>query len=389
MRSSIGAVLTASVLSLAIAGCGGNKNEKIDYKSPGIDLRGKTSVLEVPPDLVSPNRDDRYAVPEAGSGGTATLSAYSAGRQAASAPGAATPQGTSAAPAAQPAPRFKLERYGNTRWLVTSVSRDVLWPQLRDFWKDLGFVLLKEDQAVGIMETDWLENRAKIASDPVRNALSTVLGSLVSNGERDRYRLRLEPSASQPGMMEVYVSHRGAEEVNNRDRDSTHWELRPGNPDLEAEMLQRIMVRLGQSPELAKQIVAESKATPAVERASLVVGADGKQQIVVKDGLDRGWRMVGLALDRVGVVVEDRDRAKGVYFVRYVGESDLEGPKSEQSWLSRLFTGKKSESGTNQYQVKVVGSDSETTVSLLDKDGNPAKPEANRQIMNLLLRELK
>lgn len=387
MRSSIGAVLTASVLSLAIVGCSGNKNEKIDYKSPdfNIDLRGKTSVLEVSPDLVAPGRDDRYVVPDAGNTGTATLSNYNAGKQ------ASGTQATTSAVANGPAqsPKFRLERYENTRWLVTSVSPVVLWPQLRDFWKDMGFILVKDDQAVGIMETDWLENRAKIASDPVRNALATVLGSLVSNGERDRYRLRLEPSSSQPGMTEIYVSHRGAEEVNNRDRDGTHWELRPANPDLEAEMLQRIMVKLGQSPAVAKQMVAESKAAPTVDRASLAAAPDGGQQIVVKEGLDRGWRLVGLALDRVGVVVEDRDRTKGVYFVRYVGESDLEGPKSEQNWFTRLFSSKKSESGTNQYQIKVVGNGVQTTVSLLDKDGKSAKPEVNRQIMNLLLRELK
>jgi len=384
MRLTIG-VVTASLLSLALAACGGAKNEKIDYKSPGpnLDLRSKSSPLEVPPDLVSPSRDDRYAVPEGNATGSTTYSTFSESRQTAAV--------TTASPAAAltQSTKFRLERYGNTRWLVTPISAEVLWPQLRDFWKELGFVLVKDDQSVGIMETDWIENRAKIAGDPIQRALSTVLGSLVSNGERDRYRTRIEPSSSQPGMLEVYVSHRGAEELRKRDGDGTYWELRPSNPELEAEMLQRIMVKMGQSPETAKQMIAESKESTQADRAKLVTATDGAQQIVVQDNLDRAWRQVGLALDRVGVVVEDRDRAKGVYFVRYVAGEDLDGPKKDQSWFSRLFSRKQPDAGTNQYQVVVTGNDRETTVKLLDKDGYKAAPEVNRQIINVLLRELK
>lgn len=384
MRLTIG-VVTASLLSLALAACGGAKNEKIDYKSPGpnLDLRSKSSPLEVPPDLVSPSRDDRYAVPEGNATGSTTYSTFSESRQTAAV--------TTASPAAAltQSTKFRLERYGNTRWLVTPISAEVLWPQLRDFWKELGFVLVKDDQSVGIMETDWIENRAKIAGDPIQRALSTVLGSLVSNGERDRYRTRIEPSSSQPGMLEIYVSHRGAEELRKRDGDGTYWELRPSNPELEAEMLQRIMVKMGQSPETAKQMIAESKESTQADRAKLVTATDGAQQIVVQDNLDRAWRQVGLALDRVGVVVEDRDRAKGVYFVRYVAGEDLDGPKKDQSWFSRLFSRKQPDAGTNQYQVVVTGNDRETTVKLLDKDGYKAAPEVNRQIINVLLRELK
>ncbi|MEN3113544.1 outer membrane protein assembly factor BamC [Uliginosibacterium paludis] len=385
MRSKIGVVLATSLLGLTLAACGGNKNEKVDYKSPGIDLRGKGNALEVPPDLVSPARDNRYALPEAGDAGSATYSTYNASRQPAAAAANAAP--AAAAPAGSA--KFRIEREGNTRWIVTTLPANVVWPQLQDFWKNLGFVLVKDDQAVGIMETDWLENRAKIAGDPVQRVLSTVLGSMVSNGERDRYRTRIEPSAAKPGMLEIYVSHRGAIEISKRDTDGTYWELRPSNPDLEAEMLQRILVRLGQDADGAKQMVADSKAAPQPERAAIVAGPDGVQQLQVKDGMERAWRQIGLALDRVGVVVEDRDRAKGVYFVRYVGESDLEGPKKDQNWFSRLFSSKKADTGTNQYQVAVSGNDRETTVRLLDKDGNRAVPEANRQIMNLLLRELK
>ncbi|MDQ7990556.1 MAG: outer membrane protein assembly factor BamC [Candidatus Dactylopiibacterium sp.] len=390
MRSTFAALFTASALSLALAACGGNKNEKVDYKTPGIDLRSKSSPLEVPPDLVSPSRDDRYAVPDSAGTGSATLSTYSAARQPAPA-GAVTPfaQPASAAAPAAGVPKFRLERDGTTRWLVTTVAPNQLWPQLRDFWKDLGFVLVKDDQTTGIMETDWVENRARIAGDPIQNALSKVLGSFVSNGERDRYRTRIEPSLSTPGAVEVYVSHRGAEELRNRDRDGTYWELRPSNPELEAEMLQRIMVRLGADQTVAKQMTDDAKAAPQTSRATLNTAADGSQQLVVREGMESAWRRVGVALDRTGVVVEDRDRARGVYFVRYVASEDLDGAQ-EQGWFSRFFGRKKPAAGTGQFRVSVVGNDVQTTVRLLANEGDkPATPEATRQILNLLQRELR
>ena len=376
MRSSLHVVFSASLLSLALAACGGNKNEKpIDYKTPGADT-SKRSTLLVPPDLISPTRDERYVVPSAN-----TASGMAAAQA------AAQTKTTSTTPAASSkTSKFRVERYGNQRWIVAQVDANAVWPQLRDFWKDLGFILVKDDSKLGIMETDWAENRAKIAGDPIQRALSTVLGSLVSNGERDRYRTRIEASA-QPGMLEIYVTHRGAEEMRYRDRDGTYWELRPANPELEAEMLQRIMVRLGQDEKEAKQMVAESKA-PVAERATLSAGAEGSQQILLQEPLDRGWRQVGLALDRVGVVVEDRDRAKGIYFVRYVASEDLEGPKQDKGWFSGWFSRKKP-AGTDQFRVAVSASGEQTAVQLFDKDGNKASAEASRQILGLLLKELK
>lgn len=372
MRSSLPVVLSASLLSLALAACGGSKNEKVvDYKTPGAD-GSKRSTLVVPPDLISPTRDDRYVVPSANTASAAAAAAAPAG----------------AAPVAQQAKasKFRIERFGNQRWIVAQVSADAVWPQLREFWKDLGFVLVKDDPKLGVMETEWAENRAKIMGDPVQRALSMVLGSMISNGERDRYRTRIEPSA-QSGMLEIYVSHRGAEEIISRNEGSTYWELRPANPELEAEMLQRIMVRLGQDEKVAKQMVTDSKA-PLAERAKLAAAADGSQQLVLQDSLDRGWRQVGLALDRVGVVVEDRDRAKGLYFVRYVASEDLEGPKKESGWFSGWFSSKKP-IGTDQFQVTVTGSAEQTVVQLFDKDGKKASVEATRQILGLLLNELK
>jgi outer membrane protein assembly factor BamC len=182
---------------------------------------------------------------------------------------------------------------------------------------------------LGIMETDWAENRAKLPQDFIRNSLGKVLDSLYSTSERDRFRTRLERSAS--GGTEIYVSHRGMVEVyNSQQKDQTVWQPRPSDPELEAEFLRRLMIKLGVPQEQSKALVASGAAKPTSRVAT--VGATPVVQI--DEGFDRAWRRVGLALDRTGFTVEDRDRAQGMYFVRYVEPS---AEKNDAGFLGKLF----------------------------------------------------
>lgn len=396
MRSISRAVLAGSVLALLLAACGGSKNEKptIDYTTHGVDGASKKKSLEVPPDLITPARDERFVVPDGGSRSSATLSTYVAERQPAGAASAASASQPAAAPAAAEAVpgKLRIERAGAQRWLVIQgTSNAALWPQLQSFWKDLGFVLVSDNQQAGLMETEWAENRAKILGDPVQDLLRKAMGTYYSTGERDKYRVRVE-STAQPGAVEIYISHRGMIEVRNSgNQDGTHWEPRPNDPDLEAEMLQRLMGRLGVEEKVAQKVVAETKvAAPAPERARLANAADGSLQLTVNEPLDRAWRQLGLALDRTGVVVEDRDRAKGVYFVRYIAVEDPSTQKEREGWFARLFSwGGKKDSGTEQFRVEAVADAQQTVVRLLNKEGAKAPAASAKQILNLLYNELK
>jgi outer membrane protein assembly factor BamC len=386
MHPTFRVVLAGTIMAL-LAACGGSKNEKPGpaYTTPGAskpDSQKRT--LEVPPDLITPARDDRYVVPDAGARGAATYSNYSADRQ----PDAATSQ-----PVARTAnTNIRIDRAGTERWLVIKgVSAEVLWPKIEAFWRDSGFVLVNENQTAGLMETEWAENHAKVLGDPIQDMLRKNLGTFYSTGERDKFRIRLETTA-QPGAVEVYVSHRGLiETLNGNNADGTHWERRANDPYLEAEMLQRLMVALGTEEKVAQAVVAQAK-QPEPARASLDSNADGSVQLAVKDQLDRAWRQVGLALDRTGVVVEDRDRAKGVYFVRYIVTEDATTEKERKGWFARLFSwsGKKP-SGTDQFQIQVAaGTDANlSTVRLLTKEGGKTSASESKQILNLLLNELK
>ena len=295
------------ILCVAIlSACSGNilpDSKKIEYKSAG-----KLPSLDVPPDLTQPTRDDRYAVPDISPKGSATYSEYAGERKA----GTTASTGPAVLPSVD---KMRIERAGTQRWLVAGGTPEQLWPQLKEFWQELGFIVDTEIPEAGVMETDWAENRAKLPQDIIRSTICKVFDSLYSTAERDKFRTRIEKGA-EPGTTEIYISHRGMYEVYvNEGKSETRWQPRPAEPELEAEMLRRLMVRLGVEEARSKTLLAADKPQ---ERAKLTRAADGAGTLMIQESFDRAWRRVGLALDRVGFTVEDRDRSQGMYYVRYI-----------------------------------------------------------------------
>ena len=365
--------------ALALAGCGGSlfESKKIDYKSAG-----KLPSLEVPPDLTAPSRDERYAVPDIVTKSTATFSAYSGER------GGATRTGASSEVLQQPE-KMRIERSGSQRWLVVSGLPEKLWPDIKEFWQETGFTINLEMPAAGIMETDWAENRAKLPQDIVRSTIGKVFDSLYSTAERDKFRTRLEKGA-ETGTTEIYISHRGMYEIYiNEGRSETRWQPRPPDPELKAEMLRRLLVRLGSNEERAKALLAGDQ---KLERAKLAKESDGSGTLELQEAYDRAWRRVGLALDRVGFTVEDRDRAQGIYFVRYVDPEVDNSKKDGQSFLSRLAFWRKNKPDASQmpqFRIYVKGDASASTVQVLTREGGVDKSDTSRKILGLLFDQLK
>lgn len=333
-----------------------NDQGKIEYKSAG-----KLPSLEVPPDLVSPRGDDRFGIPE---------------RQPRTASGFQTAR-TTERPAAQTSVLPTVEgarvmRAGTQRWLFVNQSPDKIWPLVREFWQESGFIIQTENPATGVMETDWAENRAKIPQDPIRSVLGKAFDNLYSTGERDKFRTRLE---AVDGGTEVYISHRGmVEVVTGSEKDSTTWQPRPNDPDLEAEFLRRLLVKLGADQERAKTLMA-SAAQPGA--AQLVSVGEGGKSVELREGFDRAWRRVGLALDRGGFTVEDRDRSQGLYFVRYIDPES--GTKSKPGFFSRLFSSSsKTEASRQQYQVRLASSADLTTITVAGKDGQALTSDVDK-----------
>lgn len=371
--------LTLILLAVAVAGCGIlPDSRKIEYKTSG-----KAPTLEVPPDLSQVSRDDRYIVPDASGKGSATYSAYSADR---------TPQAQAQAQNSVVLPqvdKVRVERAGNQRWLVVAAPADKLWDTVKDFWQETGFIIAIERPEAGVMETDWAENRAKIGQDFVRNTLGRLLDSLYSTGERDKFRTRFEPGAT-PGSTDIFISHRGMEEVyTSSAKDDTRWQPRAADTELEAEMLRRLMVRLGSEDKRAEaSVAAAAKAEP---RAKLAKSDDGAGTLEVFERFDRAWRRVGLALDRIGFTVEDRDRSRGLYFVRYVDPEIDNRPKKDEGLLSKLAFWRSSEppaSSRVQYRIYVSEDAQQSIVKVLSAEGGTDRSETAKKILGLLLQQL-
>jgi outer membrane protein assembly factor BamC len=365
---------------LVLGGCSMMEGKKIDYKSAG-----SLPTLEAPPDLIMPSADNRYALPTtAATPGGVAYSNYDKQR--------GTRPTTEAGKLLPSVEKTRIERAGTQRWLVVDMPARDVWPVIKDFWQEMGFIVNIESPETGVIETDWAENRAKVPQDALRNLLGKVIEGLYSTAERDRFRTRIEASADGKGT-EIYISHRGMVEVyegtqsgGDQGKGRTVWQPRQPDPNLEAEMLRRLMVRFGVEDSRAQSMVAEK---PAAPKASLDKTAEGGR-LNLPEAFDRAWRRVGLALDRVGFAVEDRDRVNGLYFVRYV-DPDAETKQEKKGVLSKLAFWRSDKPGlkSEKYQVRVAGKDESTQVTVLDEKGRPVPGDTGNRILNLLFEQLK
>jgi len=347
-------------------------SDKVDYKKSG-DVRGPN--LALPPDLITAQADRRYVVQD----GTATMSEYNQAVKKSSQMRSNVLTGI---------PGMKIERDGDRRWLVVDKPATELYPQVKDFWQENGFLLAIDSPSTGIMETDWAENRAKIPQDIIRRTLGRVLDSAYDSGERDKFRTRLE--LQKPDVTEIYITHKGAIETPVKDGSgamiTTQWMVRPTDPELEVIFLTRLMERLGMTQEQAKAQVAASTPTTKTPRAKLVEEGPSTR-IEMSSNFDRAWRDVGLALDRSNFTVEDRDRSRGIYFVRYVNPKEL---GDGRSWFGRTF-GKSNDADKKAKLYRVVvqtRGDNQVAILVQDSEGKPENTTTGNQLLTTLDRQL-
>jgi outer membrane protein assembly factor BamC len=150
-------------------------------------------------------------------------------------------------------------------------------------------------------------------------------------------------------------------------------------------MLSLLMSRLGAKPE---QVEALRK-PEAEPRAEIARNGSVPEMLLLRDSFDRAWRRVGLALDRVGFTVEDRDRSKGLYYVRYVDPEAVD--ESSESFLSKLAFWRSSDAAKKQeqYRISVANASTGSEVRVLDSEGQKATSANAGRILSLLQAELK
>ncbi len=362
-------LLPGLLAATLLAGCGTLDKvmpKKVDYKQSRSE-----PPLEIPPDLSASGFQDSMVVP------SATYSEYAAS-------GAAPrPEQSRVLPVR---PDMHIERDGDARWLVVEAPPEKVWPRVREFWLKNGFLLTVDDPQVGILETEWAENRADIPQDPIRRTIGKALNFLYSAATRDKFRVRMERTAQGT---EIYLSHRGMEEVVEGTPDEstgTIWKPRASDPELEAEMLKRLMVFLGTEEQKAAAQLAQARAA-GQPRATLVTDTGGQTLLKVHEDFSRAWRRTGIALDRIGFAVEDRDRSQGLYFVRY---RDPLAEDRNKGILSKLafWRDRTPDEGT-AYRIRLVGEGGETRVTVEDVEGRRDNSRTARRILTLLEEQLK
>lgn len=364
-----GHVMALSVLtSLMLGACSGTlfQTDTVDYRSARQAPR-----LELPPDYTKLEPNQNYQIP----GSVVDYESYISQTQEPSAivRGFTNTVGN-----------IEMKRDGDKRWLVVEgKTPEEIWSSLEAFWQDSGFALVVDEPSLGILETDWAENRANIPQDFIRRGLGKIFDSLYSTGERDKFRTRIE--VTDLGT-EVFITHRGVEEVySDREQVTTVWQPRASNPDLEAEMLRRLMMRLGATEEQSKAAVEQPQQTQGRTQLLMV---DGHPELILHENFEEAWRWVGISLDRLSFTVIDRDLASGIYNVRYV-DPVVDTVANEPGLLKRIFGGKPALNPANDYQVKVASSNNGTLITLLDKDGGAVDVNVARRILELLEKDLR
>ncbi|TAM90603.1 MAG: outer membrane protein assembly factor BamC [Candidimonas sp.] len=369
MRLNKRAARVAVVLSLlALSGCSLNKfmsdQESVNYKST---VSGEP--LSIPPDLTQANRNPQYRAPE----GAATYSKYAQGLAATKA------QGSSESDVLPTTAGMKVMRDGDLRWLVVDKPAQDIYPKVVEFWGDQGFTINSQDPQAGLIQTDWAENRAKIPEGWIRSALGGLLDQVFDSGERDRFRTRIERSN---GHTDIYITHQHMVEQVSSDFSTSKWVAGKENQGLNAAMLARLMVYLGENVDRARALVADAQRDP--EQTSVKAQTTvGQADMTVSEPFDRAWRRVGVALDSAGFTVTDRDRSAGDYFISYL-DTDTGQKIEQQTFFGRLF-GTKNTAAPGHYRLHVAQrGDASSVVTVLDNNGKQDVSPTARRIITVL-----
>ncbi len=386
----------------------GEQDEAYDYRK----AHTRQQPLEVPPDLSQLPKDDRFTVPTANAAAAQRPGEpAAAGTAPAVAPGAlAAPAGAVVDPAV---PSARIVRDGSQRWLAVNASPEVAYATVRDVFVSQGFKIAVDEPALGLIETQWAETRPKINEDAPRNMLQKLLGSFDSNGEQNKFRARIERTSANTA--EITITHRGLDEVfTSPQRDTTRWQVRPSDPELEAILLQRVALRfaavqpaLAPAPAVAGAPVAAVAtaaapaaapgAAPAMAAAPAAAAATGRVHKVtaggfvtlqLEDDIDHSFRRVGIALDRGGFTIEDRSREKHLYAVRYLDPDYEASEKEKRGWWDRIFNSD-AKIPEQKFQIAMAANGPVTVVEVNDKDGHPDNGATAHRILDQLMEDLR
>lgn len=285
-------------------------------------------MLEIPPDLTKPEFEDSFDVPQIGKLLTSKVT-LSEGAE------------------------VELKRDGRLRWLEIGSKSDLVWELLHDFWEHNKIALEWENPKLGIMETEWIEYPE-------------------SEYAKDKFRVRVEPIANDKTA--VYITHRGIQQAFSEGDLAPVWTNRPSDEELEIEVIGLLLDYLSLEPK-RKQALLE-KARSESPDSVLKLDAD-PPSLEIHTAFGRTWQLVALSVDRMGHIIESRNRDAGKLVVRLGDEADA-------AIAGSLFS--KREKVTLRF--KELGNDL-TQLWLEDADGHQDSSEEARNFLIRIKENLK
>lgn len=352
--------VTGGVLLLAslLGGCETLKSWGVISDDP---VEERAERLRVPPDLATDRINDSMALPRQEE---ATYSAYAAAQASGVLP--------------DPQEGIKVHKAAGQRWLEVAAPPEQVWDWVLGYLKSRGVEVEAKSAQLGVIQTDWLLHAAPVT----RGVFAPQVQDPDDARVADSYRFRLDRGVEE-GTTEVYVSHR---RMARQEDDEQGWQLRSADVFYEAEMLRGLMLYLGVQEPFSIQRVAQAEAAERLARLERT-GA-GQPVLVLPGNFYEGWRRVGLALDRLGFSLEDRDRVEGDYYVRY--DPAAERGESEEGFLESLAFWRDGDADSLQsYVVHVEGEGGQTRVTVRNEAGEPATVDTAAQILGLLEQQLR
>lgn len=341
-------------VALFVAGCASRGGE---------DESVTADRLIVPPDL---SQERIGEIPELPGGRSATLSEFSQG-------------GGRATTLLPEPPGMAIRGQGAERWLEIEATPEQVWTWLDEYLEGHNVAVIRRAETLGLIETDWLPRPIGVSGGvflPVPVDTDAAV--------REQYVFRLEPGL-RGQRSELYVAHRLAAQV--RGNDGLHWEPREGERSREAEALRSFMVYLGVNDVMAARAAGEAEASASLSR--METAEDGTVNLLIEESYLQGWRRTGLALDRAGFTVEERDRSAGRYVVRYDPGADSERQqRGFFSWLA-FWQDNEPELEPGNYVIRARSDSGRTRLTVEDEDGEPVSQALSERLLALINEQLR
>ena len=344
------------IVALLVSACSTSSlRDAIPDRRPDYRQSNVSRQLEIPPDLSGGTLDDQLTVPDMNPASVASYRAYSQDNAVRDKRGfiEVLPQLYGVQVIEQP---------GTLPYILVSADTTTTWTAVKKYWENNGIRLRTQEPAIGLMETDWLENLSDLPRTGISGLLDGIIRLTHDSGTRDRYRVRFSREGDgKTGVSIVYsqAEEKAVRDGNNKDPQGFRWQQSDNdNPELQLEMTRRIALFI--SAELRRQNELQQKhgdagaSTAASGVRAQLTTADGKPALAIQGNYSQAWRVLGIGLDKASFALEKQDYNSGTYQVQYQPQSAEKAEKT--GFWARLWGGKKPQKADNapRYLIRLA-----------------------------------